>query len=97
MATAAIRPTAGHPLSGVRKAAIFLVALGDEIGKKILQHLSESDVQRLTEEIAELRGIPPELSLEVVEEFHEMLDTQQFMMHGGLDYAEKLLVDSFGK
>jgi flagellar motor switch protein FliG len=81
----------------VRKAAIFLVSLGDEIGKKILQHLSESDVQRLTEEIAELRGIPPELSLEVVEEFHEMLDTQQFMMHGGLDYAEKLLVDSFGK
>lgn len=86
-----------HRLSGVRKAAIFLVAVGDEAGRKILQNLSEPDVQRLTEQIAELRSIPPEVSLEVVEEFHELLDTQQYMMHGGLDYATRLLVDTFGK
>jgi flagellar motor switch protein FliG len=84
-------------LSGVRKAAIFLVAVGDELGRKILQNLAEPDVRRLTEQIAELRAIPPEVSLEVIEEFHEMLETQQFMMHGGLDYASKLLVDTFGK
>jgi flagellar motor switch protein FliG len=86
-----------HSLSGVRKAAIFLVAVGEELGKKILQNLSEPDLQRLTEEIAELRGIAPDLSLEVVEDFHEMLDTQHYMMHGGLDYATKLLVDTFGE
>jgi flagellar motor switch protein FliG len=99
MASAAARPTVGasHALSGVRKAAIFLVAVGDEVGRKILQNLAEPDVQRLTEEIADLRGVPPELSLEVIEEFHEMLDTQQYMIHGGLDYATKLLVDAFGK
>lgn len=84
-------------LSGVRKAAIFLVAVGDEVGRKILQNLSEADVRRLTEQIAELRAIPPELSQEVVEEFHGMLDTQQYMVHGGLDYATKLLIDTFGK
>lgn len=87
----------GHHLSGVRKAAILVVAVGDELGRKILQNLSEPDLRRLTEQIAELRAIPPELSLEVVEEFHEMLETQQYMMHGGLDYATKLLVDTFGK
>jgi flagellar motor switch protein FliG len=86
-----------HRLSGIRKAAIFLVAVGDELGRKILQNLAEPDVQRLTEQIAELRSIPPEVSLEVIEEFHGMLDTQQYMMHGGLDYATKLLVDTFGK
>ncbi|HTX42434.1 MAG TPA: flagellar motor switch protein FliG [Acidobacteriaceae bacterium] len=85
------------PLSGVRKAAVFLVAVGDELGRKILQNLAEPDVQRLTEEIAELRNISPELSLQVVEEFREMLETQQYMVHGGLDYATKLLVDTFGK
>jgi len=84
-------------LTGVRKAAVFLVAVGDELGKKILQNLAEADVQRLTEEIADLRNIPPELSLEVVEEFSEMLETQQYMVHGGIDYATKLLVDTFGK
>jgi flagellar motor switch protein FliG len=84
-------------VSGLRKAAILMVAVGDELGKKIFQSLPESDVQRLTEELADLRNIPPELSLDVVEEFYEMLETQQYMMHGGLEYATKLLVDSFGK
>jgi flagellar motor switch protein FliG len=84
-------------LSGVRKAAILLVAVGEDLGKKILENLSEPDLQKLTEEIAELRGIAPDLSLEVIEEFHEMLGTQHYTMHGGLDYATKLLVDTFGQ
>jgi flagellar motor switch protein FliG len=100
MASSPLRLPSGAsagPMSGVRKAAVFLVAVGDELGKKILQNLAEADVQRLTEEIADLRNIPPEVSLEVVEEFREMLETQQYMVHGGLDYARKLLSDTFGK
>jgi len=95
----AIHPSAdtGQALSGVRKAAIFLAAVGDEVGKKILQNLAEADLRRLTEEIADLRGVPPEVSLDVIEEFHEMLDTQQYMVHGGLDFATKLLVETFGQ
>ncbi|MFY9746210.1 MAG: flagellar motor switch protein FliG [Acidobacteriaceae bacterium] len=81
----------------MRKAAILLVAVGDDLGKKILQNLAEGDLQKLTEEIADLRGVPPDLSLEVIDEFHEMLETQQFMIHGGLDYATRLLVDTFGQ
>jgi flagellar motor switch protein FliG len=84
-------------MAGMRKAAILIIAVGDELGKKILQNLPEQDVQRMTAELAQLRNISPDLSLAVVEEFHEMLETQQFMMHGGMDYATKLLVDSFGK
>lgn len=84
-------------LPGVRKAAILMVAVGDELGKKIIQNLPEADVQRVTEELAELKNISPHLSFEVVEEFYEMLETQQYMMHGGLEYATRLLVDSFGK
>jgi flagellar motor switch protein FliG len=87
--------TAGLP--GVRKAAILMVAVGDELGKKIIQNLPEADVQRVTEHLADLRNISPNLSFEVVEEFYEMLETQQYMMHGGLEYATRLLVDSFGK
>jgi len=84
-------------LPGIKKAAILVVAVGDELGKKIFQNLPDSDVQRLTEEIANLRNVPPQASLQVMEEFFEMLETQQYMMHGGLEYATKLLVESFGK
>ena len=84
-------------LSGLRKAAILLVAVGEESAGEILRALPETDVQRLTEELADLRGISPELSAEVLEEFWELLETQGFVMHGGLDYASRLLMETFGK
>lgn len=91
------RPPLTVGMPGVRKAAILMVAVGDELGKKIIQNLPEADVQRITEELANLKNISPNLSFEVVEEFFEMLETQQYMMHGGLEYATRLLVESFGK
>src|SRR5579883_2732296 len=91
------RMAAVRQLPGIKKAAILVVAVGDELGKKVLQNLPDADVQRLTEEIAELRNIPPDVSVRVIEEFYEMIETQRYMMHGGLEYATKLLVESFGK
>ncbi|MGB7985223.1 MAG: flagellar motor switch protein FliG [Terracidiphilus sp.] len=84
-------------MSGLRKAAVLLVAVGEESAKEILRALPEVDVQRLTEELAELRGITPEISAMILEEFWELLETQGFVMHGGLDYASRLLEETFGK
>ena len=84
-------------LPGLRKAAILLVAVGEALAKEVLRALPEGDVQRLTEELADLRGVTPELSASVLEEFWELLETQNFMVHGGIDYASRLLVDTFGR
>ncbi len=84
-------------MSGVRKAAVLLVAVGEELAKEILRVLPEPDVQALTEELADLRGITPEIAAEVMEQFWELLETQNFMVHGGLDYASRLLIEAFGK
>jgi flagellar motor switch protein FliG len=83
-------------MSGVRKAAVLLVAVGEELAKEILRALPEADVQMLTEELADLRGITPDMSAGILEEFWGLLDTQNFMTHGGLDYASRLLKDTFG-
>jgi len=84
-------------ISGARKAAVLLVAVGETLAKEILRALPEADVQKITEELADLRGVTPELSAEVLEEFWQLLETQNFMIHGGLDYASRLLIETFGK
>lgn len=84
-------------LPGPRKAALLLMAVGEDLAKEILRTLPESDVQRLTEELADLRGITSEMCNEVVAEFWDMLQTQSFMVQGGLDYAARLLTETFGK
>ncbi len=84
-------------LSGARKAAILMVAMGEDVAREILRGLPEVDVQRVTEELADLKSVSPELSVEVIEEFWEMIESQQVMMQGGLDYAARLLQETFGK
>ncbi|HWF66237.1 MAG TPA: flagellar motor switch protein FliG [Acidobacteriaceae bacterium] len=84
-------------LSPLRKAAVLMITIGDEMARSMYQHLSEHELRLLTEEIASVRDVPPEVATGVLEEFHLLIETQQYMVHGGLEYATKLLVDTFGK
>ncbi len=84
-------------LNGARKAAVLLVAIGEDLAKDLLRALPEPDVQKITEELADLRGVSPEMTAEILEEFWELLETQNVMVHGGLDYASRLLMETFGK
>jgi len=84
-------------LSGLRKAAILMVAIGDANAKLILQKLCEEELQSLTAEIAALHSIPAEVSQQVLTEFNELLTTHLYVNQGGIAYATKLLVETFGK
>jgi flagellar motor switch protein FliG len=83
-------------LSGLRKAAILMVALGDELAKTLFQSLSEGDVRRVTEEITRLGEVPAVQLTQVLTEFYGLLETQQYMVRGGPEYALKLLTEAFG-
>lgn len=85
------------PMTPLRRAAILMITLGDEMARLLYPRLSEMELQRLTEEISKIRDVPPALAAETLEQFNELVDTQEYMMHGGMDYATKLLVDAFGK
>lgn len=83
-------------LPGLRKAAILLVALGDELAKTLLKSLSENDVHRVTEEITRLGEIPAQQLTQVMTEFYGLLETQQYMVRGGPEYALRVLTEAFG-
>lgn len=82
---------------GLHKAAILLVLLGEEIASQIYRNLPEREIEGLTQEIAALDYIDPESALTVLEEYHRMAVTQEYLAQGGTDYARKLLVKAFGE
>jgi flagellar motor switch protein FliG len=88
-----------HPASnlGLQKAAILMVLLGEESASHIYRNLPEFDVQRLTQSIAELQHVKPEMALSVLEEYYQLTLTQSYLAAGGPDYAEKLLIKAFGQ
>lgn len=80
----------------MRKAAILMVTLGEELAKTMFQSLTEANVQRVTEEIMSLRAVTPEETTQVLTEFYGLLETQQYIGQGGPDYAKRLLTEAFG-
>ena len=84
-------------LSGMRKAAILLVVLGDEAASAVYKNLPEEDLRILTEEITELDFISPEIAANVLQEYHQLTLTQEYLAQGGPAYATQLLMKSFGE
>ena len=83
--------------TGLRKAAILMVLLGEDAASEIYRHLSQSEVELITQEITSVYDIPFDTSLSVLEEFQRMVMTGDHISQGGTEYANKLLVKAFGK
>ena len=86
----------GDQLSGKKKVAILLLALGPTLSAKLLKQFSEQEIENITMEIANLSRVEKELRDEVLEEFLLLNQAQQYMLEGGVDYAKQLLEETVG-
>jgi flagellar motor switch protein FliG len=83
--------------SGLRKAAILMVLLGEDAASDIYRHLPQAEVEQITQEITTLSPVEPETGLAVLEEFDQLILTGDYMTSAGMEYANKVLVKAFGK
>jgi flagellar motor switch protein FliG len=83
-------------LSPTQRAAIALVAFGTEVAALVLKTLNEEDLEKLTVEIANLRGVPPEVEERVVSECHDIFMARQYISQGGVDFAKQILEKAVG-
>ena len=84
-------------LSSKDKAAVLMIALGQESSAKIYSHLSEDEIQQLTLSITGMTGVDSQTKEEVLEEFRDICIAQNFITEGGLDYARDVLVKAMGE
>ena len=83
-------------ISGPKKAAIIMVALGSEASSNIFRNLEETEVERLSTEIARLGNMAVEVREAVLEEFHNLAMAQQYVSQGGIEYAREILEAALG-
>jgi len=81
----------GRILSRSQKAATVLLALGTERAAKVMSFLSETEVEQVALEIAQLGQLDPEQTNEVLEEFRTEAQAAQYLVSGGVDHARSLL------
>jgi flagellar motor switch protein FliG len=90
-------PKSAESLTGIRKAAMLMVLLGDKASAEIIKQLSEDEVQIVSREIARLDSISSENAEALLEEFYQMNMAHDFVVRGGMDYAKKMLNQAFGQ
>ncbi len=90
-------PLPGLNIAPLRKAAILIMTLGEDASKTLLRGLSEHEIQRLTDELSRVGEIAPDEQTQVLLEFYGLLETQQYILRGGPEYAKNLLTGTFGK
>lgn len=80
---------------GLKKAAIFLISLDEEIAARVLAQLSEDEAKVLSKEILNLGLVDKSRVARVVREFNKLINLSDFIKAGGADHAFKLLKKSF--
>ena len=81
-------------LSGLRKAAVLMLALDQDPAAQLLRNLDAESVEEVTREIARLSDVPKQITQKVLEEFYGLALAETWMQQGGLGYAKSLLLKS---
>jgi flagellar motor switch protein FliG len=88
--------TVAPSLPGVRKAAILMIILGDQVTAEILRQMDEDEVQAIGQEVARITSISNDQAEGILEEFYQMTMAHDYVLKGGIDYAKKMLMSAFG-
>jgi flagellar motor switch protein FliG len=88
---------AAEKLKGLEKAAVLVVALGEEHAGEVFRHLTDDEVEALSLEIAKARKVPSGVCRAVVEEAVETVLAEDYLAEGGVDYARSVLERSLGR
>jgi flagellar motor switch protein FliG len=83
-------------LSGLEKAAIFLITIGPELSSLILKQMAQEDIERITYQIANTTSIDPATMQQIVDEFLQLSDAHTFILQGGMKYAREVLEKTLG-
>ena len=83
-------------LSGVKKVAVLLMALGPEIASGLIKKLPEKHVRKIGIEITNLNSISSKERKMILEEFVNLYKKEDYLLEGGSDYARTILVEAFG-
>jgi len=83
-------------LTGRQKAALLLIALDVDVAAEVFKNLDPRDVELISAEITQVKNTPSKTVDEVLIEFHSMVTAREYVLEGGLDYAQQILEKSFG-
>ena len=86
----------GADLPLMQKVAVIMVGLGEEVAGEVMKHLTDYEIEEITQAITGLKNISNELIDRVFEEFEQHLLAGEWVSQGGADFARAALERAVG-
>lgn len=78
------------------KVAILLIQLGEEATSQIFGRLTVETITDISRFIAQNRSIEKSLGAAVLEEFYAIIQSNQYLNNGGIEFAREILYKALG-
>jgi flagellar motor switch protein FliG len=83
-------------IPAIRKAAIVMLLIGEELSSEIFKHLTEEEIEGVSKEMAALGPVPTQLGEKILDEFHQISVAADYVTRGDIDYARRVLNRTLG-
>jgi flagellar motor switch protein FliG len=83
-------------MSMTQKVAILLVQLGEDVTATIFSRMNVEAITEVSKYIASNRSIEKNIGAAVLEEFYAIIQSNQYLNTGGMDYAREILYKALG-
>ncbi len=84
-------------MSGIDKAAVFLMTLGEETAAQIIKHLGPREVQKIGSAMSAMQNVSREMVKSTVDDFISRMERQTPLGIGNDEYVRKVLNDALGE
>ncbi len=78
------------------KIAVFLLQMGEDNTATVFSNLSVEAITEISKHIANNRSVERAIALAVLEEFYAIIQSNQYLSSGGLEYAREILYKALG-
>ncbi len=83
-------------LSMSEKVAILLNLLGEDLTAQVFSHMSLESITQISKYIARTTTVDKQIAMAILEEFHVIMQSNQYISSGGFDYAKEILFKALG-
>lgn len=83
-------------LSMPEKVAILLIQLGEDATTLLFSHMDIDVITEISRYIASAKTIDKSIAAAILEEFYALMQSNQYMKSGGIEYAKEILFRTFG-
>ncbi|QOY55077.1 flagellar motor switch protein FliG [Candidatus Sulfurimonas marisnigri] len=91
-----LQQAAFDEMSMGEKAAILLMQLGEDLTASLFALMNVESITEISKHIAGNRTVDKAVAAAVLEEFHAIIQSGQFITSGGMEYARELLYRTLG-